>query len=119
MTEFAEGQQSRLRAAAERRSGAPVTPKPAADPRLTEARTMVIRRKRPGTVTFDDLPVPERKGYPRAWWGPQVSALFWCDGKRNLAEVIELTEMELGPTDFDFVGYFRFLAEKGYVDLVN
>jgi len=31
-------------------------------------------------------------------------------------EVIHLTEMELGPTDFDFVGYFRFLRAHGYVD---
>jgi len=27
--------------------------------------------------------------------------------------------MELGPTDFDFVGYFRFLRERGYVDFVS
>ena len=36
--------------------------------------------------------------------------LTWCDGKRDLAEVIRLVEFEQGPMDFDFVGYFKFLA---------
>ena len=43
--------------------------------------------------------------------------LYWCDGRRNLAEVIRLTRLELGPTEFDFVGYFRFLARHGYVEI--
>jgi hypothetical protein len=47
------------------------------------------------------------------------TALFWCDGKRNLSEVIRYTELELGPQNFDFVGYFQFLARKGYVDIVQ
>ena len=48
-----------------------------------------------------------------------TDALYWCDGKRNLAEVIHLTQMELGPTEFDFVGYFRFLRAHGYVEFVR
>jgi hypothetical protein len=48
-----------------------------------------------------------------------TAALYWCDGNRNLAEVIRLTQMELGPTDFDFVGYFRFLRAHGYVDFLK
>jgi len=27
--------------------------------------------------------------------------------------------MELGPTEFDFVGYFRFLRAHGYVEFVR
>ena len=47
-------------------------------------------------------------------------ALYWCDGKRNLSEVIHLTEMEMGRrSDFDFVGYFRFLKQHGYVDFAK
>jgi hypothetical protein len=46
-----------------------------------------------------------------------IRALYWCDGKRDLAEVIRLTRHELGTVDFDFVGYFRFLASRGYVEL--
>ena len=43
-----------------------------------------------------------------------------CDGKRNLAEVIQNTEMELGPqNNFDWVGYFKFLQRHGYVDFVQ
>ena len=45
--------------------------------------------------------------------------LYWCDGKRNLAEVIRLTELEMGPQDFDFVGYFNFLERHGYVAFVQ
>jgi hypothetical protein len=125
LTDFSDEQQERLRVAAERHArglqmSGVVEPARTADSRLAEAKSIVVRRKRPGTITFDDLPVAEREGYPAAaWWGPPVSALFWCDGKRNLAEVIELTELELGPTDFDFVGYFRFLEKKGYVEFVK
>jgi len=28
-------------------------------------------------------------------------------------------QLELGPSRFDFVGYFRFLAEQGYVELIQ
>lgn len=33
-----------------------------------------------------------------------------------LAEVEKLTKFELGNADFDFVSYFRFLRQHGYVD---
>jgi hypothetical protein len=89
-------------------------------PRNAEAETMIVHRKRMGTITLDDLPREQREGYPAAaFWGPPVSALYWCDGKRNLADVIRLTELEMGPQQFDFVGYFRFLAKHGYVELVQ
>jgi len=48
-----------------------------------------------------------------------ITALYWCDGHRNLAEVIHLTRLEQGPTDLDFVGYFRFLRDHGYVEFVK
>ena len=58
---------------------------------------------------LDELPREQREGYPAAsFWGVPDSALYWCDGKRNLAEVIRLTELEMGPQNFDFVGYFSF-----------
>ena len=82
-----------------------------------EAQKIVVRRKRIGTLPMDDLPQDQWRGYPSGAWDKQVTmALYWCDGKRNLAEVIQLTKMETGPTDFDFIGYFRFLREHGYVD---
>jgi len=48
-----------------------------------------------------------------------VKALYWCDGHRTLAEVIRLTRLEVGPTEFDFVAYFRFLEKNGYVEFAT
>ncbi len=78
---------------------------------------IVVRRKRLGTLPLDDLSQDRWQGYPSgAWDKPVTVALYWCDGKRNLAEVKRLTEMEVGPANFDFVGYFRLLEEHGYVE---
>ncbi len=46
-----------------------------------------------------------------------IAALYWCDGQRNLADVIRLTRLELGAEKFDFVGYFKFLERRGYVEI--
>jgi len=88
------------------------------DPRLAEEAKIIVTRKRFGTIPLDDLPHDQWEGYPSgAWAAVPTIALYWCDGKRNLAEVARLTRLELGPTDFDFVGYFRFLAKHGYVEI--
>ena len=93
---------------------------PVAPARNLEAEKIVVKRKRMGTITLDDLPQERREHFPAAsFWGVPVSALYWCDGKRNLAEVIRLTELEMGPQQFDFLGYFRFLESHGYVDFVR
>jgi hypothetical protein len=93
---------------------------PAAPAKNPEAEKIVVRRKRMGTITLDDLPQDQRERYPAAsFWGVPVSALYWCDGQRNLAEVIRLTELEMGPQPFDFVGYFKFLEKHGYVEFVR
>jgi hypothetical protein len=79
---------------------------------------IVVKRKRFGTIPLDDMREEKREGYPSgAWATVPTIALFWCDGKRDLAEVVRLTEQELGPQKFDFVGYFRFLGKHGYVDI--
>jgi hypothetical protein len=88
--------------------------------RNPEAEKIVVRRKRIGTITLDDLPREQRENWPAAaFWGVPVSALYWCDGRRNLAEVIRLTELEMGPQTFDFVGYFKFLEKRRYVEFVH
>ena len=103
-----------------RELGVPVLPVAAQDPREREAAKIIVRRKRFGTTTLVDLPPDQREGYPSGVWERgAITALFWCDGHRNLAEVIHLTRMELGPTNFDFLGYFRFLQKHGYVDFVR
>ncbi|HYM11858.1 MAG TPA: hypothetical protein VEU62_14070, partial [Bryobacterales bacterium] len=93
---------------------------PLAPPPDPEAARIIVRRKRLGTITLDDLPPDRREGYPAASFsGPPVTALYWCDGKRNLAEVIRLTRLEVGPVKFDFLGYFKFLEKHGYVEFVR
>lgn len=69
---------------------------------------------------LDDLAPDQREGYPSGAWtlAPSI-ALYWCDGKRTLGEVVRLTQEEVGPTKFDFEGYFRFLAKRGYVEILK
>ncbi len=96
------------------------TVQPFVAPRDPEADAIVVRRKRIGTITLDNLARDQREGFPAAsFWGVPVSALYWCDGKRTLTEVIRLTELEMGPQTFDFVGYFKFLEKHGYVEFVK
>ncbi len=93
---------------------------PIAPVRNAEAEEIVVRRKRMGTITLEDLPQDQREGYPAAsFWSVPVAALYWCDGHRNLADVIRLTELEMGPQTFDFVGYFKFLKKHGYVEFIH
>lgn len=124
LTSFADMEKTRIDAAVQQRATElhlgtiePYVPKP--DP---EAESIIVRRKRMGTLTMEDIPREQREGYPASsFWGPTVSALYWCDGKRNLAEVIKLTALEMGlqTQNFDWVGYFKFLQRHGYVDFVR
>ncbi len=123
---FGESQKERLQIAANRRASELGLSNPVAasagphDSRSAEASAIVVKRKRIGTLPLDDVPVDQREGYPAAGFsGVPVTALYWCDGHRTLAEVIRLTRFELGPSDFDFVGYFRFLEKRGYVEFVK
>ncbi len=108
---FGDDQSARVRV-----SGAPAPPP--SDPQLSEATRMVVKRKRIGTIPLDELAPDGRDGYPSgAWDSIPIIALYWCDGRRILADVIRLTRLELGPVKFDFVGYFRFLERRGYVEI--
>jgi len=90
------------------------------DPQLAAALKLVVKRKRFGTLPLDDLAQDRWEGYPSgAWAAVPTIALYWCDGRRNLADVIRLTRLELGPTEFDFLGYFQFLARHGYVEMIG
>lgn len=87
---------------------------------VSEGDRLVVRRKRLGTIPLDDLPIDQWEGYPSGAWDEAATiALYWCDGKRNIAEVKRLTEMELGPTRLDFAGYFQFLERHGYVEFAK
>jgi len=122
---FGEEQISRVRLAIDRRArelglDTPVKPIAAADTLANRATKIVVKRKRFGTLPLDDMPIEQREGYPSgAWESIPTTALYWCDGHRSLSEVIQLTRMELGPVDFDFVGYFRFLRKHRYVEFLS
>jgi len=118
-----EEQTGRVRLAVDRRArelGLDAPVKPIAVTDVVAASRIVVKRKRFGTLPLDDIPMEKREGYPSgAWDSIPTIALYWCDGHRKLSEVIQLTRMELGPTDFDFVGYFRFLRKHGYVEFLS
>ena len=83
-----------------------------------DSNDIVVVRKRFGTLPLDDLPPDQREGFPNgAWDTPAITALYWCDGRRTVAEVKRLTELELGPVQLDLDAYFRFLARHGYVEI--
>ncbi len=89
-------------------------------PQGDAAWSIVVKRKRFGTIPLDDLPRDQWQEYPSGAWDLiPITALYWCDGLTPLAGVIRLTRAELGPVDFDFVGYFRFLRDHGYVEFVK
>jgi hypothetical protein len=122
---FGDQQAIRMRHAIDMRAGAlgiaeKIRPVISADSQLPEAAKIIVKRKRFGSLPLDDLQHDQWEGYPSGAWAivPTI-ALYWCDGHRNLAEVMHLTRMELGRTDFDFVGYFRFLQRHGYVEFVQ
>ena len=122
LASFAGMQKARIESAVQQRAAElhlgkiqPLVPK--ANP---EAEKIIVRRKKMGTITMEDIPVEQREGYPVSpFWGPTTAALYWSDGKRNLAEVIKLTELEMGESNFDWLGYFKFLQRHGYVDFVQ
>ncbi len=120
---YGDAQIARLREAANHRASQiglaePVMPRMDSDPQLAEAARIIVKRKRFGTIPLDEIHPDEREGYPSgAWDGTVIAALYWCDGQRNLGDVIRLTRSELGADKFDFVGYFKFLERRGYVEL--
>jgi len=125
LRQFGDQQSHLVQSAVQARADAlgirsPLKPVESSDSETALASTIVVKRVRLGTITLDDLAPDKREGYPSgAWDVPVITALYWCDGQRTLAEVIHLTRMELGPTKVDFVGYFRFLRKHGYVEFVK
>lgn len=125
LTKFGQEQSARLQNLADARAELLGISQPvkARIPLPTEndaASAIVVKRRRFGTIPLDHISPEQREGYPSGAWDlVPITALYWCDGHRNLAEVIHLTQMELGPTKFDFVGYFRFLRDHGFVTFVK
>ncbi|MGA2075062.1 MAG: M28 family peptidase [Terriglobia bacterium] len=125
LDKFGDAQSLRVQNAVRVRAGelgitSAIEPVETSDQGTSVASSIVVKRLRIGTITLDDIAPDQREGFPSGSWDiPVITALYWCDGRRTLAEVIHLTQMELGPTEFDFVGYFRFLHKHGYVEFVK
>ena len=125
LVEFGNQQAERVRKAVAERAQLlgirnSIQPIAAPDPEAAVAARIVVKRKRFGTIPLDQIPPDQRDGYPSGAWAlVPISALYWCDGQRNLEQVIHLTKMEMGPTNLDFVGYFRFLRDHGFVEFVK
>jgi hypothetical protein len=125
LNQFGDAQSLRVQNAVRARAGelgitSPIEPVETSDQNTSVASSIVVKRVRIGTITLDDIAPDQREGFPSGSWDvPVITALYWCDGRRTLAEVIHLAQMELGPTKFDFVGYFRFLHKHGYVEFVK
>jgi hypothetical protein len=125
LRQFGNLQSNRIRSAVDARArdlgiASAVQPGELRDQQTAQAAKIIVKRKRFGTLPLDDLPHDRWERYPSgAWAAVPTIALYWCDGHRNLAEVIRLTRLELGPTDFDFVGYFGFLRKHGYVEFIQ
>lgn len=125
LTEFGRAQLQRLSAVAAARAkllGITSAIRPISPPALQRdvASTIIVKRRRFGTIPLDKIAPDQREGYPSGAWDlVPITALYWCNGQRNLAQVAHLTRMELGPVNFDFVGYFRFLRDHGFVTFVK
>lgn len=80
--------------------------------KLTPVRTAI------GTPTLDPLPKSKRERLAGVRWDGRLHrAFWWCDGKRNLAEVLRLTAQETGSDCWDLLEVFQHLAEYGIIEL--
>ena len=108
----------------------PQAKKPAADDWETQAESIVPLRTVAGPISLDSHLSrlgPEQRD---AWYGIGLAhkatpetvldlAIFWADGKRTLAEIADLVELETGVTDIEYMlHHIRLLAELGLVTIV-
>ncbi|MCD6520694.1 MAG: DUF4910 domain-containing protein [Anaerolineae bacterium] len=77
----------------------------------------------PGPLTLCTLPLEAQKDFKRIakgqnpmWSAELILALYWADGRRTVAEIQRLLELELGKVTVDLEKYFVFLHEHGYID---
>jgi len=73
------------------------------------ART-AVRVTAPNSISLAHLERIRRRGHAL------IAIRVDDDGSRR---IIRLTELEMGPQSFDFVGYFKFLEKHGYVEFVR
>lgn len=85
---------------------------------LSRAARLIPKRKYIGTMAYDSVDSKKLEKHPDPRWDPGVTAaLFWCDGKRTLAEVLRLAASELGRDMTGLVPEFEFMAEEGLIEM--
>ncbi|NLX59195.1 MAG: Zn-dependent exopeptidase M28 [Phycisphaerae bacterium] len=83
-----------------------------------EEHSTVPVRKFWGAPTFDNVPPKDRDGFddPR-WRMPYVTACYWADGVRSVAEIAALVRTEFDQPMGDLLRFFRVLERGGMVEL--
>ncbi|MBN2583005.1 MAG: DUF4910 domain-containing protein [Planctomycetes bacterium] len=75
-------------------------------------------RKFWGAPTFDNVPPRDRDGFGDPRWNmPYVTACYWADGKRSVAEIAALVRTEFDQPMKDLLRFFRVLERGGMVEL--
>lgn len=85
---------------------------------LARAAKLIPKRKYIGSMAYDSVDSKKLEKHPDPRWDPGVTAaLFWCDGKHTLAEVLRFAGSELGRDLTGLVPEFEFMAEEGLIEM--
>lgn len=105
-------------AVAAERGWKPVEPPVEDDAETTQAAKMIVARTRIGPIAFDGIPLAKRRGLDDSRWGsPLMTVLFWCDGRRTLAEAVKLASQETTRKLSGIVWQIRKCAKLGLVTI--
>ena len=80
----------------------------------------IPRRLFPGCLTGASNPALSDSKWPLAWNTSLHLPLFWMDGKRNTAQIIQLAAAEqeiddLAAYEAEMTEFFNFMADKGFI----
>ncbi len=85
---------------------------------VSRAERLVPIRKYIGTMAYDSVDAEKLSRHPDMRWDEAVTAaLFWCDGRRTLDEVLKLAGGELTRDLTALVEEFDFLAAEGLIEM--
>jgi len=85
-------------------------------PKMTAAKKIVPVRLIFGPPSYDNLPSALKIKHRISKWSPRLlCALFWCDGKRNLYEVIQQVKHEKGVEHEALLDIFKVLEKHHYL----
>ncbi|MFP4521527.1 MAG: DUF4910 domain-containing protein [Fibrobacterota bacterium] len=86
--------------------------------RLKKAEKLIPVRLLPFTFSFTDKTAEDLKKNKVSMWSPRLMrALFRTDGKKSLADIIELCELETGAPQKELYGIFKALEKMGKIKI--